>query len=157
MRIRTFLLNRQLFTGFSGMAPIVIFIFLLGFQFVPAFSQSEIYVMRFIEKRDNGFQITLLLRTEKVGGFAKVQENIPEIFVAGSLEVAGSDFTFSENKVKFIWQSLPEGLIRVSYLLSPLHGKPCPENFTVNGNFSYLFNKEKKVHEIEETRWPEGK
>ena len=76
-------------------------------------------------------------------GFAKVQQDIPAGFNVEALETKGATFSFKENRLKFIWMSLPsEEEFTISYKLKPTTA--TPGNFSIGGKFSFIADSERK-------------
>lgn len=76
-------------------------------------------------------------------GFAKVQQDIPAGFNVEAVETKGATFSFKENRIKFIWMSLPsEEEFTISYKLKPTTA--TPGNFSIGGKFSFIADSERK-------------
>ena len=58
-------------------------------------------------KPDTEFTVELTINKGTIGGFAKLQQELPEGFTAVQDENNGASFTFTNQAVKFIWMSLP--------------------------------------------------
>lgn len=72
-----------------------------------------------------------------VSGFAKLQIDLPAGLTAEAGDTHGASFTFSEQKVKFIWMALPsEQVFTVSYKLKA--APTAKGNKVVSGAFSYI-------------------
>lgn len=41
-------------------------------------------------------------------GFAKLEINIPRGYIVRAMETKGASFTFSEQKIRFVWMNLPQ-------------------------------------------------
>lgn len=96
-----------------------------------------------------GSEFTFELKIFKgnISGFAKVQQDLPEGFTATEMDSKGASFTFSENKVKLIWMSLPaEEEFTVTFKVNVASGVSGTK--TVGGKFSYLENNERKSYDI---------
>lgn len=74
-------------------------------------------------------------------GFGKLQETIPAGFTAVEKTSEEAIFTTQDRIAKFVWLNLPaKSELKVSY---ELHANSQPEGeYTVNGEFGYLFNDE---------------
>lgn len=96
-----------------------------------------------------GSEFTFELKIFKgnISGFAKVQQDLPEGFTASEVDSKGASFTFSENKVKLIWMSLPaeeEFIVTFKVKVDPtVSGEKV-----IGGKFSYLENNERKSYDI---------
>jgi hypothetical protein len=83
-----------------------------------------------------------------VEGFAKLQLDLPEGFVAEAADTYGASFTFSEQKLKFIWMSLPkEQVFTVSYKLRALPSASGTK--VIGGTFSYIKNNQRIDYEMQ--------
>jgi hypothetical protein len=83
-----------------------------------------------------------------VEGFAKLQLDLPEGFVAEAADTYGASFTFSDQKVKFIWMSLPqEQVFTVSYKLRAL--ATASGTKVIGGTFSYIKNNQRIDYEMQ--------
>lgn len=83
-----------------------------------------------------------------VEGFAKLQLDLPEGFIAEAADTYGASFTFSEQKVKFIWMSLPkEQVFTVSYKLRALPSASGTK--VIGGTFSYIKNNQRIDYEMQ--------
>lgn len=83
-----------------------------------------------------------------VEGFAKLQLELPDGLVAEAADTYGASFTFSEQKVKFIWMSLPqEQVFTVSYKLRALPSASGTK--VVGGTFSYIKNNQRIDYEMQ--------
>ncbi|NJM16585.1 MAG: hypothetical protein HC896_15510 [Bacteroidales bacterium] len=68
----------------------------------------------------NEVTVNLLVNKEKFNQFAKIEEIIPEGFVAIKDNTRDGIFTFNNNMARFIWRNLPAGSnFMVSYKLIP--------------------------------------
>lgn len=80
-------------------------------------------------------------------GFAKIQQEFPKGFTAEPVETKGATFSFVDNKLKFIWMSLPEeGTFTISYKIVP--GETVEGDFLLGGKFSFISDSERKNIEI---------
>ena len=89
------------------------------------------------------FTVELTIHKENVSGFAKLQETLPDGFSATSVENKGASFTFTEQKVKFVWVSLPEeNEFKISYKVKINDNVAGTQS--IDGIFSYIENDETK-------------
>jgi hypothetical protein len=100
-----------------------------------------------IIKAGSEFIVEIEINKGNIEGFAKLQQELPEGYTATAIENKGASFTFSEQKVKFIWISLPsEEKFTLSYKVK------CDGNIgetkQISGSFNYLFENDKKVYQI---------
>lgn len=97
-----------------------------------------------------------------VTGFAKLQLEIPEGLKAIPVETNGASFTFSSQKAKFIWMSLPsDQSFSVSYYLEAEDYAKGTK--VITGVFSYIkenqridYDLQSKTVEVLENEVPEG-
>ncbi len=86
-----------------------------------------------------GSEFTVELRINKgsIGGFAKLQQDLPEGFTATAIENSGGSFSFNNQSVKIIWASLPsQPELKVTYKVS-VAGNASGKK-TIAGKFSYV-------------------
>jgi hypothetical protein len=107
---------------------------------------AELNVNRKVTPLDNGrFKVELTIKKSDIEGFAKLQEEIPADYTAAGKDLNGAVFNIVDQKVKFVWFSIPESeTILVSYEMIPVI-KDAPLNFEIDGEFSYLVNNETKA------------
>jgi hypothetical protein len=94
---------------------------------------------------ENEFLINITLNKNKIVGFGKIEEPVCEGLTAVGVETAGGVFSFSENKVKFVWTDLPETqMVSVSFRL--LRGKDAGwlTACSIEGEFAYLEEEKTK-------------
>ncbi len=105
------------------------------------------------------YDVELRIKKDGTKGFAKLQEKMPEGYVASAGKTDGSSFSSSvaDRTVKFIWTGLPpnEELV-VSYKLVPKKGVKVPSPASVEGEFSYLENSQSRKYKIEKQDLPGG-
>jgi hypothetical protein len=89
----------------------------------------------------NSFDVELNLVKGNIGGFAKCVEVLPAGCTATAIESAGASFTFADNKVKFVWVSLPaNSVMKLKYKVTVPEGTTGP--VVLDGVFSYIENDE---------------
>ncbi len=87
--------------------------------------------------------VEVTITKEGVGGFAKVQQTLPEGFIAEVLDAKGATFSYKDNIVKFIWMALPaENEFKVTYKLKTT--EDVEGDFSIVGKFSFIDNNERK-------------
>ncbi|MBA3901552.1 MAG: hypothetical protein H0X62_15345 [Bacteroidetes bacterium] len=80
--------------------------------------------------------VEITLRTENLPGFAKLQDVLPNGFSATSIETSNAMFSFTGQKVKFVWMSLPaKDEFKVTYRINA--DKGITGQFFINGEFSF--------------------
>ena len=91
--------------------------------------------------------VEIIVHKNDVTGFAKVQQEIPQGFSVEEIDTKGATFSFKENKVKFIWMSLPsDEEFTISYKLKS--DAALTGDYTFGGKFSFITNSERKNIEI---------
>lgn len=96
-----------------------------------------------------GSEVAIEVRVKKggLGGFAKLQLEMPEGFTATEVESKGGNFSFTPGIVKWVWPALPtEDEVIVKFNLkadATLSGAK-----TIGGKFSYVENNAKQVVEM---------
>lgn len=96
-----------------------------------------------------GTEVLVEVKVKKgsMGGFAKLQLEMPEGFTATEVESKGGNFSFTPGIVKWVWPALPtEDEVVVKFNLkaeSSLSGAK-----TIGGKFSYVENNAKQVVEM---------
>lgn len=94
---------------------------------------------------ENEFLINITLNKNKITGFGKIEEPVCEGLTAVGVETSGGVFSFSENKVKFVWTDLPETpVVSVSFRL--VRGKEAGwlTACSIEGEFAYLEDEKTK-------------
>jgi hypothetical protein len=82
--------------------------------------------------------VNVLVNKNLTRQFAKIEEDVPEGFTAVALDAKDAIFTFKEQKVKFLWMTLPtDPYFTVSYRLIPKNQTKLPAP-VIDGAFSYL-------------------
>lgn len=93
------------------------------------------------------FTVELTINKGSVGGFAKLQQDLPEGFTAVQDENASASFTFSNQSVKFIWMALPgDKEFKVRYKVKVAEGISGTKS--IAGKFSYVSDNVKQSVEI---------
>ncbi len=93
------------------------------------------------------FTVQLDINKGNLTGFAKLLETLPAGFTAVSGESKGASFSFDNQKVKFVWVSMPtETEFKVTYKV--LVAAPIGTSLPMDGVFSYIENDETKKYTI---------
>ncbi len=88
--------------------------------------------------KDGEYIVNLLVNKESTRNFAKIEEDVPDGYIAVALDPKDAIFTFKSQKVKFLWMNLPlDPYFMVSYRLIPRNKAKLSEP-AVQGAFSYL-------------------
>lgn len=113
------------------------------------FSQSINVTRKMPSSATPGGEFTVELSVDKgsTSGFAKLQEEIPEGFIATAIESKSATFSFDKNKVKLIWMSLPaDAKFTVSYKVKVDAMAAGPKS--ISGTFSYIDGNDTKKIQI---------
>lgn len=93
------------------------------------------------------FKVELNINKGNLTGFAKLLETLPPGFTAVSGESKGASFSFTDQKVKFVWVSMPsEPEFKVSYKVTVAGVSSNIQ--AIDGVFSYIENDETKKFTI---------
>ena len=99
-------------------------------------------------KAESEFTIEVTINKGAIGGFAKLQQELPEGFTAVEDKNSGASFAFSNHFVKFIWMSLPnDNVVKVSYKVK-VAASAVNGDKIIAGKFSYIADNVKQVAEI---------
>ncbi|MEI6489627.1 MAG: hypothetical protein WCP52_11735 [Bacteroidota bacterium] len=91
------------------------------------------------------FIVEININKANISGFAKYVEALPVGFTASALDNQEASFAFSEQKVKFVWVSLPTATsFKISYKVSVAAGSTGDQK--IDGAFSYIENDETKKY-----------
>ncbi len=91
----------------------------------------------------NEIIVEITLNKSDYDSFARFQQEIPAGLNPVPVNTANADFSFKDQKVKFIWLKLPdEEQITISYKLQV--NQRLKGNFNLNGTFSYISGNERK-------------
>lgn len=98
-------------------------------------------------KPDTEFTVELTINKGSVGGFAKLQQDLPEGFTAVQDDNNGASFTFTNQAVKFIWMSLPSDKeFKIKYKVKVAAGMSGDK--VIAGKFSYVSDNVKQAIDI---------
>lgn len=96
----------------------------------------------------NEIYVEITLNKSDFDSFARFQQEIPAGLNPIPVNTANADFSFKDQKIKFIWLKLPsEQKITISYKLQV--DQRLKGTFNLNGIFSYIANNERKTVEVE--------
>ena len=91
--------------------------------------------------------VEIIVNKGEVSSFAKLEQIIPAGFSVTQLENAGATFSYSDQKVKFIWMSLPaDAQFKVTYKLKA--NADATGTHIITGKFSYILNNERSSVDI---------
>ncbi len=101
---------------------------------------------RTVSSQNNSeYTINIKIEKENIEGFVKIEELVPSGFSVSEIQSAGATFSFSEDKVKFMWVAVPSTKnMEVSYKLTA--NNATTGNYTLSGVFSYMQGEENKKY-----------
>jgi len=105
--------------------------------------------MNATEQVEAGNEITVEVTLNKLDfdSFARFQQEIPAGLTPVPVKTANADFSFEDQKVKFIWLKLPaQQEITLSYKLKV--DQRLKGSFDLKGTFSYIADNERKSAEV---------
>lgn len=99
--------------------------------------------------------VTISIDKGDLSGFAKFTQELPKGFTATLIDGADATFSFKDQKVKFIWVSLPAvSEYSFSYKISV---DPSVKGvFELGGTFAYIFDNEKQSALLDRTELTVG-
>lgn len=98
-------------------------------------------------KPGSSFTVEVTIKKGATSGFAKLQQELPAGLTASAAEGKGGTFTFVDQKVKFVWVSLPaDAEFQVSYKVNV--ATDASGSMSFGGTFSYLENNESRKYNI---------
>ncbi|HEX3006184.1 MAG TPA: hypothetical protein VHO90_01055, partial [Bacteroidales bacterium] len=125
-------------------------IYVLGALAINLLFQSDVSLTMDVAPRINAgteLLVKVSLKKSDLSGFCRFQQELPAGFSASSVKTSNADFTFKDQKVRFIWLKLPEeDEIEISYKIS------CDERLkgsvNLTGKFSYIEENQRKSVEV---------
>ena len=89
------------------------------------------------------FRVSITLTKSDLNGFSRFAQDIPAGLTATSINTANADFTFKDNRVRFIWLKLPDAdTFTVSYDIKV--DQRLKGTFDLAGKFSFIDKNERK-------------
>lgn len=96
----------------------------------------------------NEIYVEITLDKSDFDSFARFQQEIPAGLNPVPVNTANADFSFKDQKVKFIWLKLPaEQKITIAYKLQV--DQRLKGSFNLKGTFSYIANNERKSVDVD--------
>ncbi len=87
--------------------------------------------------------IKVKINKSDIEGFAKLEIAVPQGFAARAIETKGASFTFSDQKMRFVWMTLPDvDHFDITYQLVKMSG--AADLTKLQGVFSFIQNNKKK-------------
>lgn len=130
------------------MKKLFVFISILYFS-THVFSQDVGVILHAPANATQGqeFEISLTVNKADVTGFARIQLDLPVGFSVKASQTKGSTFSFKDNKVRFLWMSLPaDRTLEISCLATA--DNSVSGNVNIEGAFSYVLNNETQRYAI---------
>ena len=91
--------------------------------------------------------VDITVNKSDLHSFARLQHDLPGGITAEAIESGNAEFTFENQKAKFIWLKLPaEEVINVSYKLKV--NQRLKGDFNLTGSFAYISDNERKTVDI---------
>ncbi|HEY4787533.1 MAG TPA: hypothetical protein VIH57_15855 [Bacteroidales bacterium] len=93
-------------------------------------------------------KVQITINKDDIKGFSRFQMDVPAGLTATNINSANADFSFKDQKVRYIWLRMPDDpAITISFSLK------CYErlkgNFDLTGKFSYIDNNDRKSIDIQ--------
>ncbi len=128
------------------MKGLVITLYLIVGLFIGIFQNEEDVQMNISAPSEvtagEEFQVKITLYKGKLQSFSRLVNDLPSGLKATSVYSANADFTFKDNRVRFIWLKLPENdTLTVVYTIKV--DQRLKGEFDLTGKFSYIFNNER--------------
>jgi hypothetical protein len=102
------------------------------------------------------FPVEITIKKGNLGGFAKYIETLPVGFTATLIEGKGAAFSFVDQKVKFVWGTLPsETEFKISYKVSV--NPNVSDDQILEGTFSFINNNQTQKYVLLPTSIKIGK
>lgn len=94
------------------------------------------------------FDIEIVLKKGTLDGFARYQQQLPVGLTAQLIESSLADFSFEDQKVKFLWLKMPSNKeIKFTYRVKV--DERLKGEFNLKGTFSYIVDNERKIADVE--------
>ncbi len=126
----------------------VLFLNFIGLLFFGLFNDAEVLVENNTPATispGTKKEVQLVVTKGQVQGFSKLELTLPYGFVATPGDIKGASFTFSGQKAKFLWMTLPtEENFTVTYFIESTEN--MEGDYDITGTFSYV--KENKREDI---------
>lgn len=133
------------------MTRLISAIYVLGTLAINLLFQGDVSLTMDVAPRINAgseLLVKVSLNKKNISGFCRFQQELPAGFTATAVSTSNADFTFKDQKVRFIWLKLPgEEQIEISYKIT------CDErlkgSINLAGKFSYIEENQRKSVDVE--------
>ncbi len=129
---------------------LILFVNLVGLMLIDLFFVADINITQNVPTTmapGSEVRVTVTVDKGSLGGFAKLQLDLPQGLTATAIETKGASFTFADQKAKFIWMALPSSTsFKVSYTLKADAEARGP--LTIQGRLSYIEDNERKTYDL---------
>ena len=105
-------------------------------EVIPQGGEPSVSSNRTIEGENGNYTVKIHITKGKHSGFARIKDQLPEGYIATSIEPAGSIFKDIDGAAKFIWSDLPSSIesFTVSYRLT--NPKGLDTSFFITGEYA---------------------
>lgn len=125
-------------------------VYVLGALVINLLFQSDVSLTMDVAPKINAgneLLVKVSLKKSDLSGFCRFQQELPAGFTATSVNTSNADFTFKDQKVRFIWLKLPEeNEIQISYKIT------CDEHLkgSINlaGKFSFIEDNQRQSVDV---------
>lgn len=129
---------------------LVLLINLIGLLVVDALFLADINITQDVPstmEAGSEVRVTMNITKGDLGGFAKLQLDLPPGMSVTAIETKGASFTFADQKAKFIWMALPSGpSFKISYTLGA--DATASGSLNINGRLSFIEDNERKTYDL---------
>jgi hypothetical protein len=119
---------------------------MVGVMLLNIFTGSDVSLQMSVPQEVNAgseFDVEVILKKKGLESFARFQQDLPRGLTAQPIDIPNANFTFEDQKVKFIWLRLPaEDEFKLSYRIKV--DERLKGNFSIDGIFSYIDGNERK-------------
>ncbi|MDQ3099803.1 MAG: hypothetical protein M3R08_00330 [Bacteroidota bacterium] len=133
---------------------LVVLVNLIGLFLIDTFLLADISITQNIPatmQPGSEVRVTVTVNKGDLGGFAKLQIDLPPGMTVTAIDTKGASFTFADQKAKFIWMALPASpTFKITYTLSST--RQANGLLPITGRLSYIENNERKTFELPEVK-----
>jgi hypothetical protein len=129
---------------------LIIFVNLIGVFVISLFTDQNFSVSLDAPATVNAseeFMVTLTIEKGDIQSFSRFTQELPYGLTATRVSSSNADFSFEDQRVRFIWLKLPpEEKITVSYNIK-VHER-LKGSFSLTGEFSYIEGNDRKSFNV---------